>query len=62
MGKRKKKQPSYTCTVEYIPMPEHVKESVYDEWVRIFLVGEVERLKRQYEQYKKNNDSSDPSK
>ncbi len=45
--KRKSKEPQkeWTASIEYIPMPEEMKDRVYDEWVRTFIQGEQARLK-----------------
>jgi hypothetical protein len=45
--KRSSKEPlkERIASIEYIPMPEEMKDRVYDEWVRIFIQGEQARLK-----------------
>jgi len=52
-GKRKsrhgknseKPQREFTVSIEYVPMPEHMKSWVYDEWVRIFNIGVNNEIK-----------------
>ena len=45
--KRSSKEPQkeWTVSIEYIPMPEEIKNRVYDEWAKTFIQGEQARSK-----------------
>jgi len=48
-SKRKKNakepQKEWTVSIKYIPMPEEMKNRVYDEWAKTFIQGERARSK-----------------
>ena len=41
----KEPQKKWTVSIEYIPMPEEMKDRVYEEWARTFIQGEQARSK-----------------
>ena len=45
--KRTQKKPEFYAVIKYVPLPPELKHRTYREWVRLYIKGEAERLKRE---------------